>query len=114
MTLDVLALCLEHHRVAAILKKTRRALLRSQVADEGIGCGPAAAPRNAYGMAAAGSAEDEDEELRAISDRTWYSSFVFDWLQRAAHDVDVWLIGTLDYEEWAPLSTALSGACARR
>ena len=50
------------------------------------------------------------EELAAISDRTFYSPYVFDWLQRASGAIAAWLRDALAGEHdrgWAPVGAPL-------
>ena len=106
-TREVLSVCLEHRRVAIVLVAAAE---RCASALGGDGGSPADTPRLfeaiAQGDGRRAVAHAWSEELCLISDRSWYSPFVFEWLRKANAEVERWLWEALDEEtnwrRWRP------------
>ena len=109
VSIDVLGLCLEHRRIAVILRRTQRTVLRAEAVKRGGEAAMALATVGGLdgdgGVDGVGGAPLDgapDDDLAAIDERVWYSPFVFQWLAQSTREVGEWLDMSLDDEEWQP------------
>ena len=104
-TAEVLCICLEHRRIEAVISSTRRATAAFSP-PPGAEAGSVDDARGE----SSGKVDDDDdsgssEEVAAISDRAFYSPFVYCWLEQASAAIARWQADSLRVEDWSPIDS---------